>query len=112
MKVAAFDFDGTLRRGPKNHAAINTDDIAAIDAWRDAGHLAISATGRSRSSLARWARRHELHLRLQRVIQRVRRHRRRRQTSLAIFSTRSLPATWCAVLLLVRARGGVWHHHQ
>ncbi|WP_018297688.1 HAD family hydrolase [Corynebacterium lubricantis] len=49
VKVAAFDIDGTLRRG----GDIAAKDIAAIDAWRNAGHLAISATGRSRSSLSR-----------------------------------------------------------
>ncbi|WP_175935573.1 HAD family hydrolase [Corynebacterium sp. Marseille-P4321] len=49
MKVAAFDFDGTLHHPG---AGINPSDIAAIDAWRNAGHLAISATGRSRSALA------------------------------------------------------------
>lgn len=49
MKVAAFDFDGTL-----HHPGLGfrPEDIAAIDAWRAAGHLAISATGRSRSALA------------------------------------------------------------
>lgn len=49
VKIAAFDIDGTLRRG----GTIADKDIAAIDAWRSAGHLAISATGRSRSSLGR-----------------------------------------------------------
>lgn len=48
MKVAAFDFDGTLHR----NGEVSPADTAAIDAWREAGHLAISATGRSRSSLA------------------------------------------------------------
>ena len=54
MKIAAFDFDGTL------HHSTDTDtgehgfdpaDMAAIQAWRDAGHIAISATGRSRTAL-------------------------------------------------------------
>ncbi|WIM68178.1 HAD family hydrolase [Corynebacterium breve] len=49
VKIAALDFDGTLHRG----GTIAPQDIAAIDAWRKAGHLAISATGRSRSSLTR-----------------------------------------------------------
>ncbi len=49
MKVAAFDFDGTLHHPPHG---FNPHDIAAIDAWRAAGHLAISATGRSRTALA------------------------------------------------------------
>lgn len=53
MKVAAFDFDGTLhypQRAPG--ATFDQPALAAIDAWRNAGHLAISATGRSRSALA------------------------------------------------------------
>ena len=49
MKVAAFDFDGTLHHPPHG---FREEDIAAIDAWRAAGHLAISATGRSRTALA------------------------------------------------------------
>ena len=49
MKVAAFDFDGTLHHPPHG---FDPADIAAIDAWRQAGHLAISATGRSRTALA------------------------------------------------------------
>jgi len=49
MKVAAFDFDGTLHHPPHG---FHEEDIAAIDAWRKAGHLAISTTGRSRTSLA------------------------------------------------------------
>ncbi|MDK8240474.1 HAD family hydrolase [Corynebacterium coyleae] len=49
MKVAAFDFDGTLHHPPHG---FDQEDIAAIDAWRNAGHLAISATGRSRTALA------------------------------------------------------------
>ena len=49
MKVAAFDFDGTLHHPPHG---FHEEDIAAIDAWRNAGHLAISATGRSRTALA------------------------------------------------------------
>lgn len=50
MKVAAFDFDGTLHHPPHG---FDPADIAAIDAWRQAGHLVISATGRSRTALAR-----------------------------------------------------------
>jgi len=49
MKVAAFDFDGTLHHPPHG---FREEDIAAIDAWRKAGHLAFSATGRSRTALA------------------------------------------------------------
>lgn len=49
MKVAAFDFDGTLHHPPHG---FDPKDVAAIDAWRKAGHLAISATGRSRTALA------------------------------------------------------------
>ena len=49
MKVAAFDFDGTLHHPPHG---FREEDIAAIDAWRAAGHLAFSATGRSRTALA------------------------------------------------------------
>lgn len=49
MKVAALDFDGTLHHPPQG---FREEDIAAIDAWRNAGHLVISATGRSRSALA------------------------------------------------------------
>lgn len=52
MKIAAFDFDGTLlhSRGDGTHS-FNADDLEAIRAWREAGHLAIAATGRSRSAL-------------------------------------------------------------
>ena len=51
MKIAAFDFDGTLHH-PDEPKGFSPADLAAIRAWRDAGHLAISATGRSRSALA------------------------------------------------------------
>ena len=57
MKVAAFDFDGTLHHPPHG---FREEDIAAIDAWRSAGHLAISATGRSRTALAHGMRGSEL----------------------------------------------------
>lgn len=52
MKIAAFDFDGTLlhSRDDGTHS-FNNADLQAIRAWRDAGHLAIAATGRSRSAL-------------------------------------------------------------
>lgn len=52
MKIAAFDFDGTLHfpgRGPG--AAFDRPSFAAIDAWRNAGHLAVCATGRSGTAL-------------------------------------------------------------
>lgn len=52
MKVAAFDFDGTLLCHTSSGERVREEDAAAIDAWRNAGHLAISATGRSRSALA------------------------------------------------------------
>ena len=53
MKVAAFDFDGTLyhRRADGTHG-FDDADLEAVRAWRAAGHLAIAATGRSRSALA------------------------------------------------------------
>ena len=51
MKIAAFDFDGTLHH-PDEPKGFSPADLAAIRAWREAGHLAISATGRSRSALA------------------------------------------------------------
>ena len=53
VKIAAFDFDGTLyhRRADGTHS-FNRPDLDAIRAWREAGHLAIAATGRSRSALA------------------------------------------------------------
>lgn len=47
MKIAAFDFDGTLPfpgRGPG--AVFDRLAFAVIDAWRNAGHLALCATGR------------------------------------------------------------------
>lgn len=52
MKIAAFDFDGTLlhSRADGTHS-FNAEDLDAIRAWREAGHLAIAATGRSRSAL-------------------------------------------------------------
>ncbi|GAB3703653.1 HAD family hydrolase [Corynebacterium nasicanis] len=46
-KIAAFDIDGTLLF-PDGIAA---DDIAALRAWQDAGHLAVAATGKSLSAL-------------------------------------------------------------
>lgn len=52
MKIAAFDFDGTLHHPGDPNGGFNPADLAAIQAWREAGHLAISATGRSRSALA------------------------------------------------------------
>lgn len=53
MKVAALDFDGTLyhRRADGSHS-FNPADLEAIRAWREAGHLAVAATGRSRSALS------------------------------------------------------------
>lgn len=53
MKIAALDFDGTLyhRREDGSHS-FNQADLEAIRAWRDAGHMALIATGRSRSALA------------------------------------------------------------
>lgn len=53
MKIAALDFDGTLyhRREDGSHS-FNQADLEAIRAWRDAGHMAIIATGRSRSALS------------------------------------------------------------
>ena len=53
MKIAAFDFDGTLHfpgRGPG--AVFDRPAFAAIDAWRNAGHLALCATGRAGTALA------------------------------------------------------------
>ena len=52
MKIAAFDFDGTLHHPGDPNGGFTPADLAAIQAWREAGHLAISATGRSRSALA------------------------------------------------------------
>ncbi|UIZ92539.1 HAD family phosphatase [Corynebacterium sp. CNCTC7651] len=62
MKVAAFDFDGTLHVGPHlgpdmshleaSHGGFRAADLEAIEAWRAAGHLAVAATGRSRAALA------------------------------------------------------------
>lgn len=52
MKIAALDFDGTLyhRREDGSHS-FNQADLDAICEWRDAGHMALIATGRSRSAL-------------------------------------------------------------
>lgn len=50
MKVAVFDFDGTLHHPG---AGISAADVAALRAWREAGHVSMCATGRSRSKLAR-----------------------------------------------------------
>lgn len=53
MKIAAFDFDGTLHHPTSAHpTGFDPADLRAIDAWQRAGHLAISATGRSRTALA------------------------------------------------------------
>lgn len=53
MKIAAFDFDGTLHHPlPDGSYGFNPADLEALAAWRNAGHLAIAATGRSRSALA------------------------------------------------------------
>lgn len=52
MKIAAFDFDGTILF-PDSIAASTID---AIHAWQQAGHLAVAATGKSLS-----AARHVLH---------------------------------------------------
>ena len=53
MKIAAFDFDGTLHHPqPDGGCGFTPADLEAIAAWRNAGHLAIAATGRSRSALA------------------------------------------------------------
>ena len=42
MKLAACDYDGTLfRRGQ-----VSREDLEAITAWREAGHLFGLATGR------------------------------------------------------------------
>lgn len=49
MKVAAIDFDGTLH----HESGISAADVAALRAWRDAGHVAMCATGRSRNELKR-----------------------------------------------------------
>lgn len=46
MRIAAFDFDGTILFGDE----IPADTIAAIRAWQDGGHLAVAATGKSRSA--------------------------------------------------------------
>ena len=46
MRIAAFDFDGTILFGDD----IPADTITAIRAWQDAGHLAVAATGKSRSA--------------------------------------------------------------
>lgn len=48
MKIAAFDIDGTLLF-PHGIAA---EDLDAIRAWQDAGHLAVAATGKSTAALA------------------------------------------------------------
>ena len=47
MRIAAFDIDGTLLF-PHGIAA---EDVAAIRAWQDAGHLAVAATGKSLPAL-------------------------------------------------------------
>lgn len=49
MKIAAFDIDDTLLF-PHGIAA---EDIAALRAWQEAGHLAVAATGKSLSALQR-----------------------------------------------------------
>lgn len=43
MKLAAFDLDGTILFPD----GVAEDTVAAIRAWRDAGHLAVAATGKS-----------------------------------------------------------------
>ena len=47
MKIAAFDIDDTLLFPH----GIAEEDIAAIRAWQEAGHLAVAATGKSLSAL-------------------------------------------------------------
>lgn len=56
MKIAAFDIDGTLLF-PDGIAA---EDVAAIRAWQDAGHLAVAATGKSLSALQQVVEPHDL----------------------------------------------------
>lgn len=52
VKIAVFDFDGTLyHRRPNGTYSFNQQDLEAISAWRDNGNLAVAATGRSRSAL-------------------------------------------------------------
>lgn len=43
MKIAAFDLDGTILFAD----GVSTETVAAIRAWREAGHLAVAATGKS-----------------------------------------------------------------
>ncbi|MCP1387786.1 Cof-type HAD-IIB family hydrolase [Corynebacterium sp. TA-R-1] len=52
MKVAAFDFDGTLHHPNSDGGGFRRADLEAIEAWRAAGNLAVAATGRSRAALA------------------------------------------------------------
>lgn len=53
VKVAAFDFDGTLHYPARGKGELfDYPALEAIEAWQDAGHLAVSATGRSASALA------------------------------------------------------------
>ncbi len=47
MKIAAFDIDGTVLF----EDGIAPDVVAAIRDWQAAGHLAVAATGKSRSAL-------------------------------------------------------------
>lgn len=47
MKMAAFDIDGTILF-PEG---IAPDVLAALQEWQAAGHLAVAATGKSRSAL-------------------------------------------------------------
>lgn len=46
MRLAAFDFDGTILFDDD----IPADTVAAIRAWQDAGNLAVAATGKSLSA--------------------------------------------------------------
>ncbi|HIW92126.1 MAG TPA: Cof-type HAD-IIB family hydrolase [Candidatus Corynebacterium avicola] len=46
MKIAAFDFDGTILF----EDGIADDTLTAIREWRDAGNLAVAATGKSLSA--------------------------------------------------------------
>ncbi|MHA2787689.1 HAD hydrolase family protein [Corynebacterium sp. S7] len=46
MKLAAFDFDGTILFKD----GISVPDLEAIHAWQEAGHLAVAATGKSKSA--------------------------------------------------------------
>ncbi|WP_018296635.1 HAD family hydrolase [Corynebacterium lubricantis] len=46
MKLAAFDFDGTILFDQ----GISPTDLQAIHQWQAAGHLAVAATGKSKSA--------------------------------------------------------------